>query len=112
MTQDTKFFDSFIRLVNSSVSVLLMCRVVNYDVANKRADVQPLNLKRNGTKRGMILDALVLKHLEEDMAQGKVVAVVFADCELDNIQGPSDFKPDSYRQHSVNDAVVVGVWDV
>ncbi|MBM5675616.1 hypothetical protein [Listeria seeligeri] len=112
MSQDTKFFDSFIRLVNSSVSVLLMCRVVNYDATNKRADVQPLNLKRNGTKRGMILDALVLKHAEEGMAQGKVVAVVFADCELDNIQGASDFKPGSYRQHSVNDAVVVGVWDV
>lgn len=112
MAQDTKFFDSFIQLVNSSVSVLLMCRVVNYDVANKRADVQPLNLKRNGAKRGMILDALVLKHVEEDMAQGKVVAVVFADCELDNIQGTSDFKPDSSRQHSVNDAVVVGAWDV
>ncbi|EAC5129619.1 hypothetical protein WKM37_000100 [Listeria monocytogenes] len=112
MAQDTKFFDSFIRLVNSSVSVLLMCRVVNYDATNKRADVQPLNLKRNGTKRGMIIDALVLKHTEEDMAQGKVVAVVFSDCELDNIQGSGDFKPDSSRQHSVNDAVVVGVWDV
>ncbi|QDA74640.1 hypothetical protein EOT00_06670 [Listeria seeligeri] len=112
MAQDTKFFDSFIRLVNSSVSVLLMCRVVNYDAINKRADVQPLNLKPNGSKRGMILDALVLKHAEEDMAQGKVVAVVFSDFELDNIRGASDFKPDSTRQHSVNDAVVMGVWDV
>ncbi|EGK2525012.1 hypothetical protein IOQ60_000799 [Listeria monocytogenes] len=112
MAQDTKFFDSFIRLVNSSVSVLLMCRVVNYDASNKRADVQPLNLKANGAKRAMILDALVLKHVEEDISEGKIVAIVFSDCELDNINGSTDFKPDSSRQHSVNDAVVVGVWDV
>ncbi|EAC2203415.1 hypothetical protein MJV52_002303 [Listeria monocytogenes] len=112
MAQDTKFFDSFIRLINSSVSVLLMCRVVNYDASNKRADVQPLNLKPNGAKRAMILDALVLKHTEEDISEGKIVAIVFSDCELDNINGSTDFKPESSRQHSVNDAVVVGVWDV
>ncbi|EOB3116807.1 hypothetical protein ACIJBH_000035 [Listeria monocytogenes] len=71
-----------------------------------------MNLKPNGAKRAMILDALVLKHTEEDISEGKIVAIVFSDCELDNINGSTDFKPDSSRQHSVNDAVVVGVWDV
>lgn len=74
--------------------------------------MRPLNLKPNGAKRAMILDALVLKHTEEDISEGKIVAIVFSDCELDNINGSTDFKPESSRQHSVNDAVVVGVWDV
>ncbi|EUJ44030.1 hypothetical protein [Listeria fleischmannii] len=63
-------------------------------------------------KKGLIQGALVLKHVEADITTGKVVAVVFADYDLDNINGNIDYSISSSRMHSVNDAVIVGVWDV
>lgn len=111
MAKDTKFFDALIRLINANISVLQMCRVVSYDAGSKTADVQPLHLKSSGSKRGLIQGALVLKHVEADISEGKAVAVVFADHDLDNASGAENFKVGSSRQHSVNDAVIVGVWD-
>lgn len=112
MAKDAKFFAEFIQTIKESISVSLPCRVVSYDGSTKTADVQPLNLRPDGTKRGLIQDALVLKHVEKDIAAGKTVIVLFADCELDNLSSSNDFKPDSRRTHSVNDAVVIGVWDI
>lgn len=112
MAKDAKFFAGFIQTIKESINVSLPCRVVSYDGSTKIADVQPLSLRSDGTKRGLIQDAIVLKHVENDISVGKVVVVLFTDCELDNLSGSNDFKPDSRRSHSVNDAVVIGVWDI
>ena len=107
---DTQFFSNLMTLIASNVHVLQMCRVVDYCDRTKTAAVQPLSLKIDGTKRGLIQGALVLKHVEGDII-GKVVAVIFADGDLDELAGSDDYLPSSTRQHNVNDAVVIGVWD-
>lgn len=112
MSYDTKFFDTFAQFISNKINVLKLCRVVSYSTSTKRASVQPMALKNNGNKRGLIQGALVLKHVEEDISVGKIVAVVFADGDFDNINGSNDYRLSSSRQHSVNDAVVVGVWDI
>lgn len=112
MAKDTQFFDMFMNIIMTKISVSKLCRVVSYDAGAKRADIQPLDRKRNGSKRGMIQDAFILKHVTDDITVGAVVCVLFADCELDNVRGDQDFTPDSSRSHSVNDAIIVGVVDI
>ena len=111
VSQDIRFFENFSATISEQIHVLQMCRVTAYNASRKRADVRPLALKSNGNERSLIQGALVLKHVENDIAVGKAVAVVFSDRDLENINGSASYRPSSKRQHSLNDAVVVGVWD-
>lgn len=109
LTSDTQFIDGLLKLTQISINVMQMCRVVS--ISGSKADVQPLARKSNGTKRAMVQGALVLAHCQDDIAVGKVVAVVFCDRDLDNIRGSEDYTLSTSRMHSVNDAVVMGVWN-
>lgn len=95
---------------SQGINVMHLCRVVSYSKAAQTATVQPLALKRNGKKRSLIQDALILNHCMDTIGKGKVVCVVFADRDIDNLHGAKDFTLSSSRMHSLNDAVIVGVY--
>jgi len=92
------------------INVMHLCRVTSYDSRSQRANVQPLALRSDKKKRSLIQDAMVLNHCTSTIAVGKVVCVVFADRDLDNYRGNKDFTLSSKRMHSLNDAVIVGVF--
>ena len=52
-----------------------------------------------------------MKHVEADIKVGSCVFVSFAERSLDNLDGNKTFDPDSRRTHSINDPVVIGVWE-
>lgn len=106
----TEFFESLITSVLQRVNVMQLCRVIRYNSNLQLADVQPLALRFDKSKRSVIQDAMVLNHCTSTIAIGKVVCVVFADRDLDNFNGNKDFRLSSARMHSLNDAVIVGVY--
>lgn len=109
MVNLAKIIDDLINLAMRRINVMHLCRVISYSSSTKRADVQPLALRSNNSKRSMIQNVIVSKHCQSSMAKGKVVCVVFADRDLENFKGNKDFSLSSKRMHSLNDAVIVGV---
>lgn len=110
MSNDSQFFAEFLKTVNKSINVMALCRVVSIDLGSQKADVQPLALKSDGTKRALIQSALILNHCLEDIGVGKVILVGFNDRDMDNFRNSGDFHLASKRMHSINDAVVLGVF--
>lgn len=104
------FFEELVTNIMQRIHVMHLCRVVSYDSYHQTANVQPLALRSDNKKRALIIDALVLNHCTSTIAVGKVVCVVFADRDIDNLRGNSDFRLSSKRMHSLNDAVIVGVY--
>lgn len=113
--QDASFFRNFQTKIFKDLSVMQLCRVVS--IAGKRASVQPLALKSDGSKRAMILGAHITKQcfkchancLCSDIKIGDVVIVGFCDRDIDNYRNNSDFTLSTSRMHSINDAVILGV---
>lgn len=110
MANFSKIIEDLVFSVIRRVNVMHLCRVIKYNSSTKRADVQPLALRSNKQKRALIQDAIVLNHCQSSIGVGKVVCVVFADRDLDNFNGKKDFSLASKRMHSLNDAVIVGVY--
>ncbi len=110
MAKGPAFFEQLIFAIMRRINVMHLCRVTSYDSIAQRANVQPLALRSDNAKRSLIQDAMVLNHCRETIAVGKVVCVVFADRDLDNFNGRNDFRLSSTRMHSLNDAVIVGVY--
>lgn len=110
MVNLAKIVDDLINLAMRRINVMHLCRVIKYNSSTKRADVQPLALRSNKQKRALIQDAIVLNHCQSSIGVGKVVCVVFADRDLDNFNGKKDFSLASKRMHSLNDAVIAGVY--
>ncbi|PZL78255.1 hypothetical protein CI088_00355 [Enterococcus plantarum] len=106
---DTRFFRNFEKRINKDLNVMQLCRVVVVNDGQK-ANVQPLALKSDGTKRALIQNALVLNHCKSDIGVGKTVLVGFCDRDIDNFRGSSDYSLSSERMHSQNDAVILGVF--
>lgn len=104
---DLAFFRSFKNRILKEINVMQLCRVVN--IKGTKADVQPLALKSDGSKRALILNALITKHCQSDISQGVVVVVAFCDRDIDNYRNSADYSLSSDRMHSQNDAVIVGV---
>lgn len=109
MVNLAKIIDDLVSLAMRRINVMHLCRVISYNSSTKRADVQPLALRSNNSKRSMIQNVIVSKHCQSSMAKGIVVCVVFADRDLENFKDKFDFKIASRRMHSLNDAVIVGV---
>lgn len=112
--QDAKFFERFTASICLGIHTTAPARVLSYDASKQVADLKVL-FKRQGndgsTKEySPILSAPVLKHCEPDIKVGTVVIVSFAERSIDNLVNNQTFNPDSTRTHSINDAIVMGVW--
>ncbi|KRO15907.1 Gp138 family membrane-puncturing spike protein [Lacticaseibacillus saniviri] len=119
---DIKFFREFATQLAISINVAQLGRVVSVSADKKKADIQPMALNQSGSKRGMLLNVAVARHLQQkirlegessyldQIKKGDVAIVVFLDRSVENWGGGnSDFTLGSLRMHNVNDAVVVGV---
>lgn len=102
-----------------NLNVATIGKVVKID--GTFADVQPLPLKSNGTKRALLINCPIVKSaqftdykvvnhnlIKEKIKVGDVVIVVFCDRDISNFSGASEFKIGA-RLHSLNDGIVVGV---
>ncbi|WP_223068476.1 Gp138 family membrane-puncturing spike protein [Paenibacillus caui] len=105
----------------SQARVGIPCRVIRFDSAGCSADVQPL-IRTTKHDPAIIHSVPVLGHrLLQDgssieavyrpvLKNGDIVFVVCADRELKNARTGKVATADTDRQHSVNDAVIVGVF--
>ncbi|ANS73711.1 hypothetical protein AWM70_03255 [Paenibacillus yonginensis] len=105
----------------SQVRVGLACRVVSFDPSSCTADIQPL-IRTAGNDPAMIHNVpvlgqrLMLEGTVEELVYkprlktGDLVFAVCADRELKNARTGQVAAPDTGRRHSVNDAVIVGVF--
>lgn len=104
---DTRFFRNLEKKINKELSVMQLCRVVS--TSGNKADVQPLALKSDNSKRALILNALILNHCQDNLGVGKTVLVGFCDRDIDNFRDASDYSLSSDRMHNQNDAIILGV---
>lgn len=102
------------------INVALICRVLAYDEAKQTATVQPL-IQSNDTPPAPIQAVPVLGHrykvnggAEQNyvpfLEVGDVVFVICADREIKNGLGGQVARPDTNQTHSLNDAVIVGIF--
>ncbi|MHA3065658.1 Gp138 family membrane-puncturing spike protein [Lacticaseibacillus saniviri] len=118
----TEFFREFATQLAINFNVAQLARVVSLNGDRSKADVQPMVLNQSGSKRGMLLNVPVTRHLQQkirlegessyldQIKKGDVAIVVFLDRSIENWSGGNgDFKLGSLRMHNVNDAVIVGV---
>lgn len=107
MANDTVFFKKLIEKIGANLYVAAPAQVVA--VHGKKADIKPL-FKEDGEEHAVISDVLILKHVGA-IAKGDIVHVNFADQSLDYLTN-KPFDPQYSRRHSINDAVITGVYDL
>jgi len=107
MARDTAFFKKLMEHIGAQISVCAPAQVVA--VHGKTADIKPL-FKEDGEEHAVILDALILKHVGA-VAKGDIVHVNFTDRALDYLS-KKPFDPQLTRRHSMNDAVIVGIYNL
>ncbi|WP_230875850.1 Gp138 family membrane-puncturing spike protein [Paenibacillus campinasensis] len=104
----------------AQISVSLPCVVLAYDQDKGRASVQPL-IQTGDFKPAPIPSVPVLGQrlsvgggAEQEYIPvykpGDVVLIVCADREIKNALSGQVSRPDTNRQHSLNDAVIVGIF--
>ena len=150
------FKNDFLEFFKSEINCHIIGRVISYDKAHHRCDVQPLPLQSDGDKRAALTEVVVpdsismindivdfMKWADKfamtysghthtaphgetsgphgpyhvfDKAKekhafkvGSVVWVGFCDREMDNWSGRNNYKIDTKRMHSIQDAVIEAV---
>lgn len=112
MAKDDRFFSEFIREIGIHLFVAGPARVLKVN-GNHTVDIKLLYKTKdedgNIEEHPSILEAPILKHVGA-VNPGDVVWVNFGDRALDNMNGNYSFDPGFTRLHSINDAVIVGVF--
>ena len=109
-------------LINSELNCHTLGRVLRYDKVHHRCDVQILPLQSDGEKRAALTEVVVPKsisflntvaaYIKSDVVfkAGSVVWLGFFDRDSDNFNGSgNNFKIETRRMHSLQDAFVGGV---
>lgn len=116
------------KAISAQINCINIGKVTHYDKKRHVADIQPLPLQLDNEKMAVITNTIVpasiysQDDLNSQLAQknkikytklmkvGAVVCIGFFDRELDNYHGNnSNYKIESDRMHSLNDAIVLGV---
>ncbi|CAM4012974.1 Gp138 family membrane-puncturing spike protein [Mesobacillus zeae] len=112
MANDTQFFNHLKKEVGLHLFVAAPARVITMN-ANGTADIKILfkTKDKDGelSDHPPVVEVPILKHIGE-LITGDVVWVNFADRALDHMTGAHTFDPGFTRVHSINDAVIVGVF--
>lgn len=121
------FKDDVRRFINDDINCHQLCRVNRYDKGGHSADCQPLALQSDGDKRAMLMDVKVpasIWQLDDAMDAiskkvdglkwkplkvGSVVMVEFNDRDISNWTGKTNYKLESTRMHSIQDASIGSV---
>lgn len=107
MARDTTFFENLKEHIGAHIWVCAPAQVVA--VHGKTADIKPL-FKEDDEEHAVVLDARILKHVGT-VAKGDIVHVNFTDRALDYLNN-KPFDPQLTRRHSMNDAVIVGIYNL
>lgn len=112
MASDNKFYSMLMREIGLHLYVAAPARVIKVH-SDHTADIKPLFKTRDEDdhvqEHSPVMGAPILKHVGT-VNTGDVVWVNFADRALDHMQGNKTFEPGFNRLHSINDAVIVGVF--
>lgn len=111
MAEDTKFFERFMNAMAMRINVAAPARVIKVN-GDGTADIVPLYII-NGEKADPILGAPYLRHVDtikNPLQVGATVYAVFADRQLDGMDGSRSFPADLEDYHRITDAVIVGVF--
>lgn len=111
MANDTEFYSKFMDVMAARIKVAAPARVIKIN-GDGTADIVPLYIV-NGEKADPILGAPYLRHVnppDNPLMTNDVVFAVFADRQLDNMNGSQSFKADFPLLHRETDAVIVGVF--
>uniref|UniRef100_UPI00403F9A43 hypothetical protein n=1 Tax=Lentilactobacillus hilgardii TaxID=1588 RepID=UPI00403F9A43 len=123
------FKNDFLEFFKSEINCHIIGRVISYDKAHHRCDVQPLPLQSDGDKRAALTEVIVPASIWQmdsffqkicanknvslngykPMVISSVVWVGFCDREMDNWSGKNNYKIDTKRMHSMQDAVIEAV---
>lgn len=144
--------NEFLEFFKSEINCHTIGRVISYDKAHHRCDVQPLPLQSDGDKRAALTEVVVpdsismindivdfmkwadkfvdtynrhtnppagsvsgtYSHFDKAKEKhafkvGSVVWIGFCDREMDNWSGKNNYKIDTKRMHSIQDAVIEAV---
>lgn len=114
MANDDKFFSTLMREIGLQLYVSAPARVVKV-YTNQTADIKPLfkikDEMGNLEEHSIVLGARILKHVGV-LNPGDVVHVNFTDRALDHLKDNQAFDPVFTRLHSINDAVIVGEYQL
>lgn len=116
------------KAVGAQINCINLGKVTYYNERKHVADVQLLPLQMDGQKMGIITNAIVPSSIytmekfrrkvadklnidvDKLMKVGAVVCVGFFDREIDNYhENNRNYKIESDRMHSLNDAIILGV---
>lgn len=117
---------SYPNFISNKIKVMNIGKITKYDKSAHTCTVQLLPLQHDNSKTAPIPEVIVpstiwqtdkaMEKIKEKisldykpMKVGSVVSVGFFDTEIDNFRGKSNFKIESYRKHSLNDAILLGV---
>lgn len=114
-----KMFEGWRLKMSSSLHVSFPCKVIAFNAATSKASIQPL-IRTTEAEPAVIQNVpalgqrLVIDDVETiclpALKAGDVVMVVCADREMKNALTGDVARVDSNRTHSLNDAVIVGVF--
>lgn len=117
MSEVSRFFVELQRETLLSVATVAPAKLIKYNPATKRADIQPLFLTAdkddNLYKQSPIEDCPVMRHCQSDCESGQYPLVFYNVIQrnMDNLDGVKFIDPDSYDLMSSNDAIIIGVFD-
>ncbi|UQS85791.1 hypothetical protein MOO46_07305 (plasmid) [Apilactobacillus apisilvae] len=119
-------FNAYPQFIMGKIHCINLGRIIKYDKADHTCSVQLLPLQHDNDKIAPINEVIVPASIwQNDKAMekikdkisieykslkvGSVVTIGFFDTEIDNFAGKDNFKIDSTRKHSLNDATLLGV---
>lgn len=116
MSSESKFVDNIIKNVMLQIHTNLPARVISYDGSAKppEADIEILFMSKSKSgelnKYPLIQSAPCLRHVGP-LVKGDVVQVAVAERAMDELQ-KVPFDPGMRRMFNLNDAIVIGVYDL
>lgn len=115
------FLETLPHLVSDRINVMSLARVTRYEKKRHICSVKLLPMK-DGQSVAPLTEVIVPASIwqidkfmkaksdkYQTMKVGSIVNVGFFDTEIDNYQGKRNFKVESHRRHSLNDAIILGV---
>lgn len=115
MDSANDFFNNLKGSLSEQTNSAMVCKVERFDATKMKADVLPLINNSDGTKPSMLIEVPVMLvkaggfAIRPPYKKGDIVLVVFIDRDMDNFLRTGDTStPETSREHSLDDAVVVG----
>lgn len=115
MDSANDFFKELVSGASEGINSATIGKIERFDVEQMKADVLPLVNNQDGREGSLLIEVPVMHVKVEDFyirtpyKKGDIVLVIFADREIDNVMLTGSAQtPTSQRQHSLDNAVIIG----